>query len=48
MKGDIVVSMFEYSMMRYIMGITDEERQRRRDQILSTRLDTLICDLPQS
>jgi Zn-dependent M16 (insulinase) family peptidase len=24
------------SMMRYIMGITDEERQRRRDEILST------------
>jgi len=25
------------SMMRYIMGITDEERQRRREEILSTR-----------
>ncbi|KAG0573933.1 hypothetical protein KC19_VG222600 [Ceratodon purpureus] len=24
------------SMMRYIMGISDEQRQRRRDEILST------------
>jgi Zn-dependent M16 (insulinase) family peptidase len=32
------------SMLCYIMGITDKGRQCRRDQILSTRLGSLIFD----
>lgn len=27
------------SLLRYLLGVTDEERQRRREEILSTRLD---------
>jgi len=28
---------FICSMLRYLLGITEEERQRRREEILSTR-----------
>lgn len=37
MYQDLNLVLFPCSMMRYIMGITDEERQKRRDEILSTR-----------